>query len=114
MTDVDLNKCHGLIIVNTCNGKGKTTVVLGTLFRNLGQGFKVVMVQFIKGGWCYGFRLVDIVLEMLAWKPQRLHVILTGCDAHEKIIEMADLITELREIKYPHQKWVKVQHGIAL
>jgi len=54
MTDADNNKRHGLIIVNTGNGKGKTTAALGTVFRALGQGFKVAMIQFIKGGWRYG------------------------------------------------------------
>ena len=41
----------GLIIVNTGNGKGKTTAALGVVLRSLGHGFKVAIVQFIKGGW---------------------------------------------------------------
>ncbi|MBE9063323.1 cob(I)yrinic acid a,c-diamide adenosyltransferase [cf. Phormidesmis sp. LEGE 11477] len=41
----------GLIIVNTGNGKGKTTAALGIVLRSLGHGFKVAIVQFIKGGW---------------------------------------------------------------
>ena len=45
---------HGLIIVNTGNGKGKTTAALGTAFRAVGVGFKVKMIQFIKGSWDYG------------------------------------------------------------
>lgn len=45
------NKEKGLIIVNTGNGKGKTTAALGVVLRSLGHGFKVAIVQFIKGGW---------------------------------------------------------------
>ncbi|MBC1213880.1 cob(I)yrinic acid a,c-diamide adenosyltransferase [Trichormus variabilis ARAD] len=41
----------GLIIVNTGNGKGKTTAALGMVLRSLGHGYKVAIVQFIKGGW---------------------------------------------------------------
>ncbi|WGV23662.1 cob(I)yrinic acid a,c-diamide adenosyltransferase [Halotia branconii] len=41
----------GLIIVNTGNGKGKTTAALGMVLRSLGHGYRVAIVQFIKGGW---------------------------------------------------------------
>lgn len=170
---------HGLIIINTGNGKGKTTAALGTVFRALGQGFKVAMVQFIKGGWRYGelnaaekfdnffiepmghgflklgaeepdpadcelaektwrrcaelilsdeydlvvcdevnyalsYRLlpVEMVIETLKQKPSRVHVILTGRDAPPELIEIADLVTEMREIKHPFRKGIKAQRGI--
>ena len=41
----------GLIIVHTGNGKGKTTAALGMVMRSLGHGFRVTVVQFIKGAW---------------------------------------------------------------
>jgi cob(I)alamin adenosyltransferase len=41
----------GLIIINTGNGKGKTTAALGMVMRSLGHGYKVAIVQFIKGAW---------------------------------------------------------------
>ncbi|BAY19294.1 cob(I)alamin adenosyltransferase [Nostoc sp. HK-01] len=41
----------GLVIVNTGNGKGKTTAALGMVLRSLGHGYKVAIVQFIKGAW---------------------------------------------------------------
>ncbi len=47
-------KRHGLILVNTGDGKGKTTAALGVAFRALGNGFKVFMVQYIKGKWKTG------------------------------------------------------------
>jgi len=45
---------RGLIIVNTGPGKGKTTAAMGTAFRAVGNGMKVLMLQFIKGSWHYG------------------------------------------------------------
>jgi len=45
------NKEKGLIIINTGNGKGKTTAALGMVMRSLGHGYKVAIIQFIKGAW---------------------------------------------------------------
>ena len=44
----------GLLIVNTGDGKGKTTAALGLALRAMGQGLKVCMIQFLKGSWKYG------------------------------------------------------------
>ena len=45
------NKQKGLIIVNTGSGKGKTTAALGMVMRSLGHGYRVAIIQFIKGAW---------------------------------------------------------------
>ncbi len=46
-----MKESKGLIIVNTGHGKGKTTAALGMVLRSLGRGYKVAIIQFIKGGW---------------------------------------------------------------
>lgn len=57
----------GRIIVNTGDGKGKTTASLGTAFRALGHGMKVCVVQYMKGKGHYGERQQAKKIENLDW-----------------------------------------------
>ena len=72
------------------------------------------MVILDEINYAIGFGLVgeSEVLELIDKKPPGLHLILTGRNATEKIIEKADLVTEMREIKHPFQKGVKAQRGV--
>ena len=169
---------RGLLIVHTGKGKGKSTAAFGMVFRAIGHGFPVGIVQFVKGAWGTGERdvlekfpeLVTIkamgegftwdtqdrqrdlaaaraaweeakrmiadpnlkmvlldelnivlrydylpleeVLEVLRNKPRDLHVIVTGRNAKEELIEIADLVTEMTEIKHPFRSGVKAQAGV--
>ncbi|MBN2059721.1 MAG: cob(I)yrinic acid a,c-diamide adenosyltransferase [Deltaproteobacteria bacterium] len=60
------------------------------------------------------YNLLDInkVLGALTHKPEGLNIVLTGRGAHKKIIYMADLVTEMKEVKHPYQKGVSAQKGI--
>ena len=61
-----------------------------------------------------GVQLVslDAVMELIAARPPSLHLILTGRNAPQAIIERADLVTEMREIKHPWQQKIPAQQGI--
>ncbi len=61
-----------------------------------------------------GLRLVkvDAVLDLIAAKPEKLHLVITGRNAHDKVIELADLVTEMREIKHPFRSGILAQEGI--
>ncbi|MBM9616768.1 cob(I)yrinic acid a,c-diamide adenosyltransferase [Desulfobulbus rhabdoformis] len=169
---------QGLLMVNTGNGKGKTTAALGMAMRAAGHGLRVCIIQFIKGSWHYGeldgiqaFNgLIDIHvmgkgftwksedltedtrLAQEAWKfaaktidsgnyhtvildeftylfhynmlnmddcldrlkkrPPEQHVVITGRYAPQELIDSADLVTEMREIKHPLKTGIKAQKGI--
>ncbi len=60
----------------------------------------------------YNLLALDEVVSVLHMKPQELHLVLTGRDAKPEIIEMADLVTEMKEIKHPFQDGIKGQKGI--
>ncbi len=173
----------GLLIVHTGKGKGKSTAAFGLAVRALGNGMKVGIVQFVKGKWQTGERVVlenfpdqvtirtmgegftwetqdrardiaaaekawavsqemieasrgpepaydmvildelnivlrydylplDAVVEVLANRPADLHVVVTGRNAKEPLIEAADLVTEMTMIKHPFRAGVKAQKGI--
>ena len=58
----------GLLIVFTGNGKGKTTASLGMALRTIGHGYKVAIIQFIKGGWTTGEeKALKILSSNLSW-----------------------------------------------
>jgi len=166
------DSCRGLILINTGLGKGKTTAAMGTALRAVGNGMRVLMLQFLKGSWHYGeldavqafgqnfvlkqmgrgfvkvggaetdpedIRLVEAawaeareailsgewdmvildeinyaigygmldpaqVTETLRERPEMVHVILTGRNAHPSLVELADTVTEMREVKHAYQK----------
>lgn len=55
---------------------------------------------------------VDAVLELVKSKPEALHLVITGRNARPELIELADLVTEMKEIKHPYQKGVLAQRAI--
>ncbi|MCK4655737.1 MAG: cob(I)yrinic acid a,c-diamide adenosyltransferase [candidate division Zixibacteria bacterium] len=55
---------------------------------------------------------IEAVLDLIKDKPERMHLVITGRDAHEKVIELANLVTEMREIKHPFQEGILAQEGV--
>jgi len=173
-------KTKGLLMVNTGDGKGKTTAALGLLVRAAGRGLKCCMIQFMKSKndrygehesleklgvevhtmgdgftwdtndptqdiktsettWAlcvekmrsaeyellvfdelvyvldYKFLDVNKVLDEIRSVRQaqpHLHLILTGRNAPQELIEAADLVTEMTEIKHPFHAGIYAQQGI--
>ena len=58
--------------------------------------------------------LVDLeqVLELIRQKPAGMHLVLTGRDAHPQVIELADTVSEINEIKHAYRKGIEPQPGI--
>jgi cob(I)alamin adenosyltransferase len=169
---------QGLVIVNTGNGKGKSTSAFGMLLRSWGRGFRVCVVQFIKAetgkwgetkaakklgidwfakgngftwtskdmdetvarardGWDVAKEKItsgnyDLIVldeftyalsfgwldtaQVIDWlkanKPANLHLVITGRDAPASLVDYADLVTEMQEIKHPFQKGILAQAGV--
>ena len=63
-----------------------------------------------------GFGLIDVeqVLELISLKPEQVELVLTGRNAHERVIEAADLVTEMREIKHYYKAGVPARTGIEM
>ncbi len=50
--------------------------------------------------------------ELIAQKPEKLNLVITGRDATDWLIDKADLVTEMKEIKHPFRKGILAQKGI--
>ena len=60
----------------------------------------------------FGLITENEMLNLLKIRPLELHLVLTGRDATEKLIDAADLVTEMKLIKHPYQRGIKAQRGI--
>jgi len=64
--------------------------------------------------YAISYKMLDVaeVAEALKCKPEIVHVILTGRNAHPLLVELADTVTEMREVKHAYQKGILAQRGI--
>src|SRR5438552_4046427 len=108
---------RGLIIVNTGPGKGKTTAAMGTALRAVGQGMRVLMLQFLKGSWHYGeLDAVKAFGDKFVMKQMGRGFVKVGTEKPDpedvRIVELADTVTEMRQVKHAYEKGVMAQRGI--
>ena len=72
----------------------------------------MVVLDEINYAISYGMLDPVVVAEALKGKPEMVHVILTGRNAHPLLVELADTVTEMREVKHAYQKGILAQRGI--
>jgi cob(I)alamin adenosyltransferase len=72
------------------------------------------MVILDEINYAISYKMLDpaAVADALKAKPEMVHVILTGRNAHPSLIELADTVTEMREVKHAYQKGIMAQRGI--
>lgn len=72
------------------------------------------MVVLDEINYAIGYGMLDpaIVAEALRNRPPMVHVILTGRNAHPSLVEIADTVTEMREVKHAYQKGIEAQRGV--
>jgi len=64
--------------------------------------------------YAIGYKMLDPekVAAVLRQKPEMVHVILTGRNAHKTLVDLADTVTEMREVKHAYEKGILAQRGI--
>jgi len=74
--------------------------------------YDIVVLDEMTYPMTYGWIGVEEVIDVLRQRPEGLHVIITGRDAPQELMDFADLVTEMREVKHPYKKGVKARPGI--
>ena len=72
----------------------------------------VLILDEINNAFRFGLLAADDVIDALQARPPELHVVLTGRGAPPNILDIADLVTEMRSIKHPYQHGSPAQYGI--
>jgi len=86
---------------------------IGLAYQKMESGqFDILILDEINNA--LSLHLVDLeqVLKLIRLKPPRMHLVLTGRDAHPQVIELADTVSEIKEIKHAYRKGVEPQQGI--
>jgi len=78
----------------------------------LSDKYALVILDEINNAVAYGLLPVEEVAEVLNKRPKRLSIVLTGRGVHPQILAMADLVTEMIELKHPYKTGRKAQKGI--
>jgi cob(I)alamin adenosyltransferase len=74
--------------------------------------YDLVILDEINYAIGYGMLDAEAVAKVLLERPEMVHVILTGRNAHPRLVEIADTVTEMKEVKHAYQKGILAQRGI--
>ncbi len=74
--------------------------------------YNIIILDEVNYAINLGLIDVDVVLDLIKLKPPELNLVLTGNHAKTKIIEVADLVTEMKQVKHPFQLGIKAKKGI--
>lgn len=74
--------------------------------------YRMIILDEILGAIKAGLVPLRDVLDLIAAKPERMHLVLTGRDAPPEIVDAADLVTEMRLIKHPFERGIPAQRGV--
>ena len=74
--------------------------------------FDVLILDEINYAVDLGLIKIEQVIELIKMKPDDLDLVLTGNNARQEIIDLADLVTEMKEIKHPFKSGIKAKKGI--
>lgn len=74
--------------------------------------YKMVLLDELNIVLRYDYLPIEDVLEVLKARPTDKHIIITGRNARDEVIELADLVTEMEQVKHPFRSGVKAQAGI--
>jgi cob(I)alamin adenosyltransferase len=80
--------------------------------QSLTEGYDLVILDEVNGAVDFGLIAVEDLLALIAAKPANVELVLTGRNAHERILEAADLVSEIREVKHYFKKGVDFRVGI--
>ncbi|MDD4337922.1 MAG: cob(I)yrinic acid a,c-diamide adenosyltransferase, partial [Firmicutes bacterium] len=72
----------------------------------------LVILDEISNAVNFGLMSVDDAVSLVARRPSGVELVLTGRDMPAALIEMADLVTEMRMVKHPYQRGILARHGI--
>jgi len=78
----------------------------------LSEKYNIIILDEINYAVNLGLADVGDVLDLIKIKPQKVTLVLTGNHVKQQIIDAADLVTEMREIKHPFQKGIRAKKGI--
>ena len=78
----------------------------------LSERYQMVVLDEFTYTLLYDMLDIDEVLQVFAEKPEKLHLVITGRQAPERICEIADLITEMQPVKHPLKQGITAQKGV--